>query len=157
MAVTTPFGLFEFICMPCGLKNAAETFQRFMDMVLYGLEFAYVYIDDMLVASSHEVEHKNHLKQIFDRCNDCGVFINPDKCEFCQSSLHFFGHIVDDNGIRPLKSKVSAVTDFPLPQSQCQLRQFLGLINFYHGFIPHCSQTLQPLYFNSYSFSYFLD
>ena len=38
-----------------------------MDMVLRGLEFAYVYIDDVLVASSDEVEHKNHLTQIFDR------------------------------------------------------------------------------------------
>ena len=102
---------------------------------------------DVLVASSDEVEHKNHLTQIFDRFKEYGVFINPDKCEFGQSSLHFLGHIVDENGIRPLESKVSAVANFPLPQSQRQLRQFLGLINFYHRFIPHCSQTLQPLYF----------
>ena len=63
-AVTTPFGLFEFTRMPFGLRNAAQTFQRFMDMVLHGLEFAYVYIDDVLVASTDEVEHKNHLKLI---------------------------------------------------------------------------------------------
>uniref|UniRef100_A0A1X7UAJ8 Reverse transcriptase/retrotransposon-derived protein RNase H-like domain-containing protein n=1 Tax=Amphimedon queenslandica TaxID=400682 RepID=A0A1X7UAJ8_AMPQE len=44
-------------------------------------------------------------------------------------------------------SKVSAVSDLPSPQSQRQLRQFLGLIHFYHRFIPHCSQILQPLYY----------
>ena len=145
-AVTTPFGLFEFTRMPFGLRNAAQTFQRFMDMVLHGLEFAYVYIDDVLVASTDEVEHKNHLKLIFDRFKEYGVFINPDKCEFGQSSLHFLGHVVDENGIRPLGFKVSAVVNFPLPQSQRQLRQFLGLINFYHRFIPCCAQILQPLY-----------
>ena len=145
-AVTTPFGLFEFTRMPFGLRNAAQTFQRFMDMVLHGLEFAYVYIDDVLVASTDEAEHKNHLKLIFDRFKEYGVFINPDKCEFGQSSLHFLGHVVDENGIRPLGSKVSAVVNFPLPQSQHQLRQFLGLINFYHRFIPCCAQILQPLY-----------
>ena len=51
-AVTTPFGLFEFTRMPFGLRNAAQTFQHFIDDVLRGLPFAYAYIDDLLVASS---------------------------------------------------------------------------------------------------------
>lgn len=40
-AVTTPFGLFEFIHMPFGLCNAAQTFQRFIDEVMHGLPCAY--------------------------------------------------------------------------------------------------------------------
>lgn len=50
-AITTPFGLFEFVRMPYGLKNAAQTFQRFMDEVTRGLPFIFVYLDDILVAS----------------------------------------------------------------------------------------------------------
>ncbi|KAL5515485.1 hypothetical protein EMCRGX_G000658 [Ephydatia muelleri] len=56
-AVTTPFGLFEFIRMPFGLKNVAQTFQRFMDQVLRGISSAYAYIDDVLIASHTQEQH----------------------------------------------------------------------------------------------------
>ena len=56
-AVTTPFGLYEFVRMPFGLRNAAQTFQRFIDSVIRGLDFCYAYIDDLLVASSNAAEH----------------------------------------------------------------------------------------------------
>ena len=47
-AITTPFGLFEFTRMPFGLRNAAQTFQRFMDRVLHGFRFTYMYIDEVV-------------------------------------------------------------------------------------------------------------
>lgn len=59
-AITTPFGLFEFLFMPFGLRNAAQTFQRFINEVLQGLDFCYAYIDDILVASKTEEEHRGH-------------------------------------------------------------------------------------------------
>lgn len=64
-AVTTPFGLYEFNRMPFGLRNAAQTFQRFLDTVLRGLDFCRSYIDDLLVASKDEEEHRKHLELVF--------------------------------------------------------------------------------------------
>nr|VZI45039.1 unnamed protein product [Spirometra erinaceieuropaei] len=69
-AVTTPFGLLEFIRMPFGLRNAAQTFQRFTDHVLRGLPFVYAYIDDLLVASRNMEEHKEHLALFLPNCAD---------------------------------------------------------------------------------------
>ena len=60
-AVTTPFGLFEFVRMPFWLRNAAQTFQRFMDQVFRGLDFCYVYIDDLLIASKSLVSTGIHI------------------------------------------------------------------------------------------------
>ena len=145
-AITTPFGLFEFIRMPFGLRNAAQTFQRFIDHVLRGLPFAYAYIDDVLIASSSHDEQIQHLRQIFTRLEHFGIVINPQKCVLGVPSLRFLGHKVCSAGISPLPEKVHAVRQFPLPSTQRQLRGFLGLVNFYHRFIPKCADILQPLH-----------
>ena len=60
-AIITPFGLFEFLRMPFGLKNAAQAFQRMMDGILRDTDFAFVYLDDILIASRTEKEHIDHL------------------------------------------------------------------------------------------------
>ena len=60
-SITTLFGLFEFLKMPFGLHNAAQTFQCFMNQVLQGIDFACTYMDDVLVASSSLEEHFTHL------------------------------------------------------------------------------------------------
>ena len=66
-AITTPFGLYEFLRMPFGLRNAVQIFQRFIDQVVRGLPFCYAYIDDVLIASSTPDEHKQHLRQTLER------------------------------------------------------------------------------------------
>ena len=144
-AVITPFGLFEFLRMPFGLRNAAQSFQRFMDQILRGLDCCYTYIDDILIASATPEEHLEHVRQVLERLAKHGLLINPDKCIFGVPSLDFLGHRVDKTGIRPLESKVEAIRNFPQPTSQQQLRQFLGLVNFYHRFLPNCATKLQPL------------
>jgi hypothetical protein len=50
-ANTNSFGLFEFPFMFFGLRNAAQTFQRFMDDILRGLDFCFANMDDILVFS----------------------------------------------------------------------------------------------------------
>ncbi len=144
-AITTPFGLFEFLRMPFGLRNAAQTFQRFIDQILSGLDFVFAYIDDLLIASHSEAEHELHLHTLFKRLDQYGVVVNPVKCEFGVPSLQFLGHHVDQHGIRPLDTKVHAIQQFPVPGSTKQLREFLGLVNFYRRFIPHCAALTQPL------------
>nr|VZI41702.1 unnamed protein product [Spirometra erinaceieuropaei] len=145
IAVTTPFGLFEFIRMPFGLRTAAQTFQRFIDRVLRGLPFVYAYIDDLLVASRNAEEHKEHLALVFDRLDQFGVVINPSKCVLGVPSLDFLGLHVDAQGLRPLSSKVEAIRDFPPPTSKRQLQRFLGMVNFYRRFLPNCADLMLPL------------
>ncbi|CAH8565955.1 unnamed protein product [Schistosoma margrebowiei] len=144
-AIITPFGLFEFLRMPFGLKNAAQTFQRFMDEVTRGLDFVFAYIDDVLIASSSIEEHVQHVQILFERFKQHGVVINPSKCIFAVPVLEFLGHYIDSQGIKPLPEKVEAITNYPEPTSIKSLRRFLGTCNFYRRFLPCCADVLQPL------------
>ncbi|CAG9138024.1 unnamed protein product [Plutella xylostella] len=144
-AITTPFGLYEFPFMTFGLRNAAQTFQRFIDEVLRGLDFCYGYVDDVLIFSATEAEHEGHLRKLFKRLSDYGICINSAKSEFGKSKITFLGHEVSSKGINPLQSKVQAVQDFSVPKTVKELRQFLGMFNFYRRFVPNASKIQSPL------------
>ncbi|BHF74825.1 hypothetical protein SprV_0501791300 [Sparganum proliferum] len=128
--------------MPFGLRNAAQTFQRFINHALRGLPFLYAYIDDLLVASRNEEEHKEHLALVFDRLDKFGVVTNPSKCVLGVPPLEFLGHRVDSEGLRPFPSKVEAVRNFPPPTSKRQLQRFLRMVNFYRRFLPNCADLM---------------
>ncbi len=140
-AIITPFGLYEFLKMPFGLRNAAQTFQRLMDNLLHGLPFIFVYLDDILVASSNLQDHLQHLHQLLTILRNNGLLVNLSKCLFAQTSLPFLGHTVSQQGITPLPTAITAISTFPQPQSL----KDLGLINFYCCFIPAAAATLRPL------------
>ncbi|GFU90366.1 retrovirus-related Pol polyprotein from transposon opus [Trichonephila clavipes] len=65
--------------MSFGLRNAPSTFQRFINEVLFGLEFVFPYLDDILVASETEEEHKTHLKLVFDLLQKHGLRVHISK------------------------------------------------------------------------------
>ena len=80
-AITTPFGLFEYLFMPFGLRNASATFQRHMDNILQGMTNALAYVDDIIVFSANEQAHKIHLADLFQRLSKHGMVINPTKSD----------------------------------------------------------------------------
>lgn len=145
-AITTPFGLYEFVRMPYGLRNAAQTFQRFMDEVTKGLDFVFVYLDDILVASKSEREHKEQLKQLFIRLSQFGINIKPSKCVFGVPEIEFLSHKINEKGILPSERKVKDIRDFPQPNNLKQIQRFVGMVNFYNRFLPKVAELLAPIH-----------
>ena len=145
-ALITPFGLFEFLRMPFGLRNAAQTFQRLMDSVCAGLDFTFVYLDDILVASRNKEEHLEHLRLLFSRLRDHGLSLNPAKCRFGATTIDFLGHRIDSQGALPLPDKVEVIKAFPKPTTTKGLQEFTGMVTFYHRFVPSAARLMRPLY-----------
>ena len=121
-AVTAPFGSFNFTRTPFGLRNSGETFQHF----------------NFITSPDHR-RQKKHLKIIFTRLAEYGIIIGPEKCQFGTTELGFLGHHVSATGISPLASAVVAIVNFVGPEKQRALRRYLGMINYYHRFIPNCT------------------
>ena len=109
-AVITPFGLWEFLRVPFGLKNAAQAFQRLMDTVLRDLNFTFTYIDDILIASRNKAEHMVHLQQVLEQH---GLVVNLAKCQFGRQELDFLGHRITKHGIAPLPMLLESLPNPP--------------------------------------------
>ena len=62
------------------LRNAAQTFQRYVDSVLRGLDYVFPYIDDILIASENEEQHREHLDEVLRRLDINGMTLNLDNC-----------------------------------------------------------------------------
>ena len=145
-AFITPFGLWEFLRMPFGLKNAGQIFQRFVNDILTGIPRVFVYMDDILLASPTEAEHKRDLKRVMEVLEKHRLVINKEKCQFYKPQfLEFLGHLADQSSIGSLPAKVEATTKYPRPTMCSQLLSFLGMINFYRRFIMGVPSNLKPM------------
>ena len=110
------------------------------------MDFVFVYLDDIFIASKNREEHKGHLKALFDRLQEHGLVVKVEKCLFGVPEIDILGHRVSCDGIRPLPAKVKAITEFPTPTSVNLLERFIGMINFYHVFIPKAAEMMPLLY-----------
>ncbi|CAB0044892.1 unnamed protein product [Trichogramma brassicae] len=144
-AVTTPFGLFEFVGMPLGLRNSAQTFQRTMNYLLRDLDFVRCYQDDILVLSASHEQHLQHLRELLTILKRARLFVNWEKCQIGRSEVVFAGYLISERGFEPPAAKVEAIARFPKPSDSTQLRRFIGMLNFYRRCLPRAAELMSPL------------
>ncbi|GFT79585.1 transposon Ty3-I Gag-Pol polyprotein [Nephila pilipes] len=114
---------------------------RFIYEVLSGINFVFPYLDDILIASTNERQHKDHLKIIFERSNSYGLKTNISKSVFGVREIEFLGYLISQEGSRPLPEKVQAIINCKKPETLHDLRTFLGMINFYRRYLKDAAKT----------------
>ena len=144
----TRSGQYTWNRMPFGLRNAPITFQKTMNDVLRDLinKTCIVYIDDIIVWSKDFQTHLVHLQQIFDRLEKANLTLKASKCQFAVKRVKYLGHILSSTGVEPDPEKISVVADYKPPKNPKQVRQFLGLTNYYRRFVKSYSNITKPLH-----------
>ena len=138
-------GHFQFNVLCFGLTNAPATFQRCMNSLFKHLPFVAVYLDDILIFSKIADEHLQHIKTVLEILKSEKLYCKLKKCEFNQTKLKFVGNLVGAKGVKPDPAKIAAITDWPAPHNQHELRKFLGFTNYFRKFLQGYSQRTAPL------------
>ena len=137
-AIKTHFVVWEFLCMPFGLRNVGYTFRRMIDQVLLDISFVITYLDDILIASLSSEEHMHHLKKVFKRVSENSLSSAWKMCFCCKS--HRFSRA------SYLSAVLNAIQSFPPPKDSNQLQESLCIINAYRRFMSNGETLLKPLY-----------
>ena len=146
-AFTTGRGLYEFQRLPFGLITSGSAMQFTMQRILNGLEnkICMVYVDDIVVFGKNINEHDKNLNLVLKRLLEHGFKLNVKKCVFRKTSVECLGHVVSQDGIKPIASKIDCLLRKPTPRSAKTLKSFLGLCSYYRRFVPLFSKIAQPL------------
>eukprot|EP01129_Flabellula_baltica_P005313 TRINITY_DN1914_c0_g1_i2.p1 TRINITY_DN1914_c0_g1~~TRINITY_DN1914_c0_g1_i2.p1 ORF type:complete len:1713 (-),score=246.34 TRINITY_DN1914_c0_g1_i2:39-5177(-) len=147
-AFSSPFGFFQWIAMPMGLKNAPASFQRAMEAIFASFLYTYVliYIDDIIIFSKSFDDHLLHIGNVLDVIIEKKLVLNFSKCRFATSTIKYLGHVVSRGFIGPNPEKVSTITSYDVPDSKSKLKNFLGVLNYFRKFIPEYATRSRHLY-----------
>jgi len=134
-------GLFEWIVMTFGLKNAGATYQRAMNFIFHELigKLVEIYIDDVVVKSGDFVKHLADLRKVLECTRKHGLKMNPNRCAFGVSAGQFLGFRVHQRGIEISRRSIDAINKIVAPTNKTELQSLIGKINFIRQFISNLS------------------
>ena len=116
-----------------------------MDTVLQGISGVAGYINDILISINNERQHLQILGKLVETLEEHGFWLKEDRCVFLTHSVENVGQFIDQEGIYPLPSEVTATVQAPTPTKLKELWSFLGLLNYYGKLILKLATTVHPL------------
>jgi hypothetical protein len=142
-------GIFQFCRLPFGPKRAPSYFQQMMtSVVLIGLIYfiCEMYLDDCIVHAVDDDQFIERLEKVLEQFHKHLITLKPSKCKFGMSVVEYCGKQIDQSGLSMSKKKIQRVLDFSKPQTAHQMKQFVGLANYFHNHVPHHSDIMRALH-----------
>ena len=145
-AFVTHDGLYEWLRMPFGLKNAGATFVRAVRSMLQPIrDFADSYVDDIGVGSQDWETHLHHIHRFLSIVREAGMTLNLATCEFGKPEVKLVGRLVGSGNHRPDPQRLQGLAKIEVPRTKKELRALLVAFGYYREYIPHFSAIAMPL------------
>ena len=147
LAVHTPWGLYEWLVMPMGVRNAPAVHQRRMASALCHLigTICHMYLDDIIIWSKTLEEHAKNVHTMLQTLCDTKLFCSLKKTQLFCTEVLFLGHKVSARGIEADPSKVTRILDWAVPRSANEMCSFLGLVCYVADHIPNLAEHTRIL------------
>jgi hypothetical protein len=148
-AFITPHGVYCYMTMPFGLKNARATYQRCMQACLkeqIGRNIE-VYVYDIVIKTAKADSLLDDLREIFANLDRYSIKLNPKKCSFGVPTGQLLGYLISERGIKGNPEKIQAIINMQPPKTLRHVQQLTGrlaaLSRFISKFLSAASEDKQ--------------
>ena len=147
----TEWGKYRWLRLPQGISPAPEEFQRLLTDALSGLDGVSPVADDILIFGVGDTEdeairdHDVKLVKLFERCRQRGIKLNKEKMQLKADNLHYIGHLLSKEGLKPDPDKIRAVLDMPKPTDVRAVQRIIGMVTYLSKFVKGLSDLCEPL------------
>lgn len=141
-AFRTRYGHYEFVVLPFCLTNSSTIFMSLMHDIFqpYLHNFVLIFIDDILIYSKNQEEHKEHMRIVLQTLRENPLYAKFSKCDFFKDQIQYLGHVVSSDGIAVDPKKIKTIMEWKSPKNVADIRSFLGLATYYRRFIEGFSK-----------------
>ncbi|MBW0582932.1 hypothetical protein O181_122647, partial [Austropuccinia psidii MF-1] len=142
-------GIYEYLRMPFGIKNAPSHYQRMMNTIFpheLSEVWLIIYIDEIIICSETWQLHLERLSLIPKKILQVNMKISLKKCNFGFHELKALGHVVSGLSLGVDKNKVAAVLLKQMPQNKKEMMSFLGFASYYRQHLKDFAIHARSLY-----------
>ena len=141
------YGLFKFLRMPFGLRNAGAVYCRLVAQIMdnLGLESVAHYLDEFLIHTAEVEGHPHSVDQVLQAHLDAGIRLKPSKTLFFQEKVDFLGFQLSGDGITPTDRYIRTIRDMQPPKTGKEVSSLLGFLGYYREFIPAFARLMEGM------------
>jgi hypothetical protein len=147
--IVFPWEKYKYKRLPIGIKISPDVFQNVMSKLVQDMEYVKTYLDDLLILTNSSFKYNLlKLQMVIARLSTAGMRVNISKSKFFAEQIEYLGYWITRQGIQPIRNKVemNAILNIKAPKTRKELRQFIGIVNYYRNMCFRRSELLASIH-----------